>query len=60
MVGVSATQPWLFKKYTTLTNGKLHIRLGPLFWAYEYTQPRMVSLLSIKGADTNAKDKHGM
>ena len=32
---------------------------GPLFWAYEYSQPRMASLLSFKGADTKAKDKHG-
>lgn len=32
---------------------------GPLFWAYEYSQPRMTSLLSLKGADTKAKDKYG-
>ncbi len=32
---------------------------GPLFWAHEYTQPRMTSLLSLKGADTKAKDKYG-
>ena len=32
---------------------------GPLFWAYEYSQPRMASLLSFKGADTKAKDKYG-
>ena len=24
---------------------------GPLFWAYEYSQPRMASLLSFKGAE---------
>ena len=32
---------------------------GPLFWAHEYSQMKMVSLLVLKGADSKAKDKDG-
>jgi hypothetical protein len=32
---------------------------GPLFWAHEYSQQKMVSLLILNGADATATDKDG-
>lgn len=37
----------------------MYNNIGPLFWAYEYSNMEAVKILESIGVDPNAKDKYG-